>query len=244
MGTLRPFRFLLFPVCLAACTVPSSPPAPPPASVPVEETPVADAAPVADWVTDFERQRIIGDLLYDALRALEDDRLLTPVDDNAHQRYRRVLAYDPNNALALEGLRNIVARYLALSAEASRQGRFETAMTYIERARWVDPQDPAIQIAHDALQAEINSGDLVFTLDPAQVARQTEPARARLVEIAQQARTHDAMFLITAPSDEQARWMFAVMRDAVEGYRLRGNIEIGGHVIVRLRMNSNANTRS
>ncbi|MFN3163315.1 MAG: hypothetical protein ACE37N_07505 [Pseudohongiellaceae bacterium] len=38
-----------------------------------------------------ERRRLIADLLYEGLQALDDDRLLTPADDSAHARFRRVL---------------------------------------------------------------------------------------------------------------------------------------------------------
>ena len=57
-----------------------------------------------------EQRRLIADLLFEGLQALDADRLLTPVDDNAHARFSRVLAYDPDNELALEGLQNIVLR--------------------------------------------------------------------------------------------------------------------------------------
>jgi tetratricopeptide (TPR) repeat protein len=232
---------------LTGCqTGPVAPAAPAADAGGVTAAAVTESAPAAaalePWEAEFQRQRIIGDLLYDALRALQDDRLLTPVDDNAHQRYQRVLAFDPGNAQALEGLRNIVARYLELAADATRQGQFEAATNYLERARWVDPQDPAIAAAWADLQAEMNSGDLVFTLDGGHVARRTTEAQSTLADIARQAREQDAFLLITAPNDEQARWMFTVMRDAVDGYRLRGNIEIGNQAIIRLRVGRNENS--
>ena len=36
--------------------------------------------------------RLIADLLFAGLQALDADRLLTPVDDSAHGRFQRVLA--------------------------------------------------------------------------------------------------------------------------------------------------------
>ena len=65
-----------------------------------------------------ELERIIADTLFEGLQALDDDRLMTPIDDNAHQRFQRVLAMDPGNAIALDGLNRIVIRYVELSAEA------------------------------------------------------------------------------------------------------------------------------
>ena len=245
MNTLAVFGGSVL-LLLAACTAPA--PRPPAAVRPdAESSPVtaADAVPVsasADFASDFQRQRLIGDLLYDALRALQQDRLLTPIDDNAHGRYQRVLAYDPANQQALEGLQNIVLRYLELASDASRQGRFDDALDFLERARFVDEDSPAIAEAWIALQAEINSGDKVLRIEPQDLHARSSRAQQQLADIARQARDMDAFFLITAPTDEQARWMFSVMREAVEGYRLRGNIEIGSYAIVRLRKPRDANS--
>ena len=191
---------------------------------------------VEDWEVEFRQQRFLADLLYDALNALADDRLLTPIDDNAHGRYQRVLAYDPNNKLALEGLQNIVRRYLELAEEASRQGRFDSAQILLDRARFVDEKNPEINQAQLDLEIEMNSGDLVFELNPQALLAQSDELQIELSSIAAQAREHDAFLLITAPNDAQARWVYGVMRESVTGYRIRSNIELGSHAIIRLRM--------
>lgn len=183
-----------------------------------------------------DQQRLIADLLFEGLQALDDDRLLTPVDDNAHARFKRVLAYEPNNKLALEGLESIVLRYVELAEVATRQGLFEQAETFLDRARFVDARHPAITRAEQALTAEQESGDLFFDLEASQIAARSEAVQHKLADIARQAQQHEAFFLITAPSDEQARWMFSVMREAVDGYRLRGNIELASRYSIRLRM--------
>ncbi|MEX2130237.1 MAG: hypothetical protein WD772_02025, partial [Pseudohongiellaceae bacterium] len=237
------FSIVLAVVLVACATVPE-PQSVQPASqadlaVADEGTENASELSLQDWEIDFQRQRLLGDLLYDALVALEQDRLLSPIDDNAYARYQRVLAYDPDNQLALEGLQTILNRYLVLATEATRQGRFDDALSYLERARFVDQDDPTITEAWLVLQAEISTGDQVFRLDDNELAARSATIQRQLAEIAQQARQENAFFLITAPSDDQARWIFSVMRDAVEGYRLRGNIEIGAYAIVRLRKPQN-----
>jgi hypothetical protein len=180
--------------------------------------------------------QLIADTLFEALQALDADRLLTPIDDNAHARFMRVLAYDRDNAIALQGLQDIVARYLELSMEASRRGLFEEAQQMVDRAIFVDGNHLGIAPTLAALQAEMNSGDLFFELDAGEFSRRSAAAEATLVDIAQQARQQDAFFLITAPNDDLARWMFSIMRGAVEGYRLRGNIELASRTTVRLRL--------
>lgn len=220
---------------------------------PVEQTVVPDSSPaVADavleaapeqsdverqaWEVAFERQRVIGDLLYDALRALDEDRLLTPAGDNAYLRYQRVLALDPDNQLAREGLGNIVSRYVELAAQASHQGRFPAAQTLLDRARIVDRESLLIGQAQTELERELQSGDLVFELDEAALAVRAESLKARLADMAALAREHGALVWITAPDDEAGRWIFVAMRESIADYRLRGNIELGPYAIVRLRM--------
>lgn len=187
----------------------------------------------------MDRRQFIADILFEALQALDADRLLTPVDDNAHARFQRVLAYEPDNALALQGLQDIAARYLELALQASRRGLFAEAATMLENARFVAPDHPDIADAVQVLQAEMNSDDLFFELDARELSQRSDSAQQRLAEIARQAREHSANFLITAPNDELARWMYNAMRDAVDGYRLRGNIELASRTTVRLRMPRN-----
>ncbi len=180
--------------------------------------------------------RLIADLLFAGLQALDADRLLTPVDDSAHGRFQRVLAYDPDNEIALQGLQDIVLRYVELAEDASRQGLFEEAAGFLDRARFVDDTHPAIAAAAAVLENERASGDLFFVLDGNALRKQTAEIQQEIAMIARQAREHEAFFLITAPSDDLARWIFGVMRAAVPGYRLRGNIELAGRSGVRLRL--------
>ena len=188
------------------------------------------------WEEEFRQQRYIADILYDALKAIDADRLLTPADNNAFSRFRQVLEIQPGNKVALQGIQDIVRRYIELAAEASRQGQFSQAQIMLVRARIVDPDNPAIAGAQAALAAEINSDDLFFELDASAVARKSDAIKAKLADIAAQAKRHDALFLITSPNDEHARWIFSVMREAVPGYRLRGNIELAGRTLIRLRI--------
>jgi hypothetical protein len=193
-------------------------------------------AEVIEGIGSPDGQRLIADLLFAGLQALDADRLLTPVDDNAHARFQRVLAYDPDNEIALQGLQDIVQRYLELSREASRQGLFDEAEILLDRARFVDETHPGIASAEEELRSERNSGDLFFDFEATALARRSESVQEKLADIARQAREHNAFFLITAPSDDLARWMYGVMREAVNGYRLRGNIELASRATIRLRL--------
>lgn len=196
----------------------------------IEDAPSSTLAPL-----DNPRQ-FLADLLYEGLQALDSDRLLTPVDDNAHARFKRVLAYEPDNQIAIEGLQSIVARYLQLAEQSMRRGLFDESLAFIDNARFVDSDDPRITPVWTALQAEMNSGDLFFTLDNKEFSERSAQAIEKLQDIAKQAQQTNAFFLITAPNDELGRWMFLIMRDSVPGYRLRGNIELARQTSIRLRL--------
>lgn len=238
---MQPLRLLFFPLCgllLGSCQTPAV------ESTPGESRPANEAldirvlsdAEVYSGSDSADISRMIPDILYAALQALSEDRLLTPVDDNAHGRFKRVLAMDPKNELALEGLQDIVVRYLQLAGEAMNRGIFDEAETLLGRARFVDPSHPGIASAAEALRLEMNSNDLFFKLDYPSYSARSELAQNELADIARQTREHEAFFLITAPNDDLARWMVSVMREAVNGYRLRGNIELSSRLGIRLRM--------
>jgi len=183
-----------------------------------------------------ERRRIIADTLFAGLQALDADRLLIPPDDSAHSYFQRALAYDPGNVLALEGLEKIVLRYVEFAQREIRRGIFDQAEAFLERASFVNPEHPAIAATREVLQNERTSGDLFFELQERELASRSEIAIESLQDIAREARDQEALFLITAPNDAMARWMYSVMREAVPGYRLRGNIELSNRAGVRLRL--------
>ncbi len=224
-------------VLLASCATP--PESAGTASAPEPERAqvrVLSEAEVYTGLQPADRQRIVADLLYEGLQALDADRLLTPVDNNAHARFRRALAYDPDNEIALQGLQDIVLRYVELAEEAIYQGLFDQAQLMLERARFVDESHPAIAAMTETLADEQDSGDLFYDFEANGIVSQSEAAQTRLADIAQTARDNEAFFLITAPNDAHARWMYSVMREAVAGYRLRGNIELASRYSIRLRM--------
>lgn len=233
-------RFLVLCLLLVGCE--SQQPIPSErSSIPDSQNEVLDIRPLSKPVLIIpgqpsEMERLIADILFEGLQALEDDRLLTPLEDNAHSRFQRVLAMDPENEIANDGLERILLRYVDLSQEASRRGLFEDAEELLGRAEFINEDHPSINLAWSLLQSEKESGDLIFSLDTAEFLSRSEIARSSLNNIAQQARELDAFFLITAPNDDLARWMYLEMRNAVDGYRLRGNIELANQTSIRLRL--------
>lgn len=97
-----------------------------------------------------DRIKIIG-LLSNARLALGENQLMSPVDDNAYDRYRRVLALDSRNQKAKDGLREVASRYLSLTDAAVAKGDLTQAATYLDRARKADPTHPGISSAQSRL---------------------------------------------------------------------------------------------
>lgn len=64
-------------------------------------------------IVDKEKQRIkINNLLVQARNYFDQDKLTTPKFENAFSKYQYVLSLDPSNQQALQGIQNIVNRYI------------------------------------------------------------------------------------------------------------------------------------
>mgnify|MGYP000206140139 FL=1 len=83
---------------------------------------------------------------------------------------------------------------------------------------------------------EMKSNDVVHSINARELSNQSAALMEELGKIGIEARDSGAFFLITAPSDVQARWIYTQMQTAVAGHRLRGNIELGDSPTVRLIM--------
>jgi signal recognition particle GTPase len=90
------------------------------------------------------------------------------------------------------------------------------------------PERPELDAAHARLAAARENQVETFALDPEGLRAQSLEMMSTLSEIAQHIRTREAVFLINARTDDEGRWIYKVMREAVGGYRLRGNIDIAG----------------
>lgn len=106
-----------------------SPPPPPP--------PVVARAPVPRRLTGGDLLKIRGKI-GEATRALEENRLMSPTNDNAFDRYQFVLDLDPKNAAAKAGMREIATRYAAMADRAIGKGDLAQAETFVGRARRAD----------------------------------------------------------------------------------------------------------
>lgn len=104
----------------------------------VETAPVSDAAQSGPSPEDL-RQREIAELIRVAQIDLAELRLTRPADNNAFERFQRVLELEPHNPAAREGLLAITERYHGMVEDALARGTLDSAQRYLDSARMVDP---------------------------------------------------------------------------------------------------------
>ncbi len=101
--------------------------------------------------------RIMG-LLGQARIAFNDDKLTTPKGSSAWDKYKAVLALDPNHQQALEGVQRIASRYLQLAKSEVAKGDLAAADDYLAKAAMVSPTHPGLSAARaSAAQARAGS---------------------------------------------------------------------------------------
>lgn len=229
----RPAACLSLLVLLLAACVQQQPP---PIVVVTPPEPEPEVWVDQSRLDDEERQRrYVADILFEGMRALRADRLMTPAENSAYHHFNRALALEPDNEIARDGIRDIAARYLQLADLAGRQGQFSNAEGFLRRAAQVDSQHPGLEQANRRLQAERESTHSVITLNTRGVIARDAAITAQLREVAQLVADTNAFVLITAPNDELGRWMYAQIQDQLGAdFRVRGDIEIGEQASVRL----------
>lgn len=88
--------------------------------------------------------KVIKKHLAAAEKAMKAGRFTTPLKDNAHKHYQKVLTIEPNNAEAHAGLQKIVDRYMQFIEKAKAEGKLSAVRLYLQRAESVLPDDPKL----------------------------------------------------------------------------------------------------
>lgn len=105
--------------------------------------------PANEHAQDVDRraQRLerVETLLNRAVALYAAGRLVEPPDENAGMFYRQVLALDPGNQAARQGLESVVQRVVANAESAMYAGNVEQARVYLQQAKAIDPDAPGIE---------------------------------------------------------------------------------------------------
>jgi len=98
-------------------------------------------------------QARIGRYLAQAEQRLQEEQLLLPEDDSATFYFRQVLAWEPENPLALDGLKRVAQRFIEHSEQAYKRREFARALEAIQQGLEVEPGNvQLLQMAADHAQ--------------------------------------------------------------------------------------------
>lgn len=177
-------------------------------------------------------KRRIQAMLQRAEYQLGRDRLTTPSYDSAYGLFSEVLKLEPSNRQAKSGLQSVAIRYIQLARKALAHSKLTLAGNYYAQARRMAPNNPLLaefDVAYQqALQAK-NERDQrsEILLAPEALARRDDEVLMVLQGVAERVKTSDESLVIVARNDAEGRWLYQQMRQAAEGYRIRGDIQLG-----------------
>ena len=117
----------------------------------------------------IDAQAVIVSSLTAGQRAFHDGHALEPRGRSALDYYNTVLALDPANAAARQGIDQIADRFAAQAEIAMARGQIAAAIIAVESVRRVQPEHRQLQ----DLQAQLSAAQEQYA---ATLAKQTEPA--------------------------------------------------------------------
>ncbi|MBF0359135.1 MAG: hypothetical protein HQL70_11055 [Magnetococcales bacterium] len=103
-------------------------------------------------VVKATQPRTIGSLLASAELNIKRDQLSVPAANNALKNLRAVLAMDPENAQAKDGLKRVAERYVELAEEALAMEDWKTVDNFLSKAETIHPQLDSLRRVRAALK--------------------------------------------------------------------------------------------
>ncbi|SHF68979.1 hypothetical protein SAMN04487965_2458 [Microbulbifer donghaiensis] len=215
---------LLMTLSLSGCV--TRPPLPAPRAVPLPEQP---RGPSPEEI----RQRNVEFFLDRAEAAQREGFLTYPAGASAYDYYLRVRQLDPDNRRAASGIQTIVIDLVERARDALRRRSFGEVTSFLNRADELAPGNALVaevraQLVRERSRAkqDLPQGEVV-ELPAAQLAARSADTVALLRGAAARIRREDLRVIIVAPTDAEGRWIYQQLREAVPGYRIRGDIKLG-----------------
>lgn len=205
------------------------------ASKPAASTAVLtqQAKKVVKTPTAFER--ITLNLIAMGEEALAEERLLTPVDDNANLYFQAALGRDPGNFRASQGISAIVDIYTQWAWKAAQSKDYAKSALYLEYARSVNPEDPSITEMSSRIKSQrgntnrnsntqsvkkaLKEGQYLlpsnlFSLSEKEILANIQPI------IDNVAKTQQSINIYW-PNDKEARLLYQIINSRVTEFRVR-----------------------
>jgi hypothetical protein len=200
------------------------------------------ALPAALPVSRDSQSDLINIYLEQARVARQQNRLTTPVDDNAYLRYLQVLALVPEHQQALMGIADLAEQYLAWAIDNVNSGDLRSAANYINKARSIDESHPDI-IAVEAMARDsrkVQHMDYPFpaiTLDsfspPDEPRASPSSELAALTKVAQLIDESSVPIIIFANSDALGRQIYQYLNNLTQD-RISAQFELREQTLIRL----------
>ncbi len=182
---------------------------------------------------DIKRDSRINELLTEAEIAIQKKRLTTPVEDNAYLRYLQVLAEDPGNNEAEQGIARIVETYLGWAVEAINRDQFSRASSMLNKANSLDEANPAIKTLRHRLATARHTEKVDYKISNQELQNRATSLSTKLAEIAAKLESEGAKARINAQTDADARWIYQQLNNATDS-RVRATIQTGTPPSVQL----------
>jgi serine/threonine protein kinase len=116
-----------------------------------QETPAGTETAAAG---DQARQNQVQELLTQAQEDIKALRLTGPKDNNAFDKYMKILDLDQANVDAKAGMRTITDTYVAMANKAIESNNLDRAGSYLKKAAAITPGSQNVAKAQEALQAK------------------------------------------------------------------------------------------
>ena len=198
-------------------------------------TDAAESTPAAPAMSSEELARQVATLLLDAEGTMAQHRYTAPPEANAEHLFRAVLLLEPGNDAAFRGLERIVEAHLELAIDAFEMRRMGEVYANLATARRVDPRHPSIATVERQMELLTSSKRDVYSLERDGVAAREVSVSRQLQRIGFEAKTRDALCVITARSDPEGRWIYQQLAASPGEKRVRAEIEVGTPPSVELR---------
>jgi serine/threonine-protein kinase PpkA len=116
-----------------------------------------------------QKGEVVTALAWLGRHSLDENRLVAPPRDNAYYYFARLKQLEPDNRQAVEGLRDTATRFASLAEREIAAGNYQTAKSYIEVGKEIDPANPAFAdlaaLAQQANRGVLGAFAQLFTRD-------------------------------------------------------------------------------
>ncbi|MCX2778398.1 N-acetylglucosaminyltransferase [Microbulbifer thermotolerans] len=191
------------------------------------------------------RRRNVEFFLDRAEEALHQGLLIYPAGASAYDYYLRARQLDPDNRRAAGGIQAIVIEFVERARNALRKRSFGEVNTYLSRAEELAPGNPLVMEVRAQLARELSRArqDLPqgesLELPVGQLDAKSDAVVALLHRAAERIRNDGLRVIIVARTDAEGRWIYQQLREAVPGYRVRGDIKLGSPPRLLLQLGGN-----